>query len=168
MLLNSNLFCLERKPIVFSLPEGKNEFFVKGEVAFLPSSLKSKDSLHIVDSNKNEINKYILKETLWFDNSVMLLEIGFYGKKNMERSLFIEWGKEIKSSNKQLTQKDIKSVEFKIFDFTADIVIPKSVNVGTMIVQVDKRADIYYYWYLIPIFIILGLLFYRKFKMRKL
>ena len=168
LLINSNLFCLERKPIVFSLPEGKEEFFVKGEVAFPPSSLKSKNNFRIIGADKKETEKYIIKENLWFDNSIMLLEVGFLGKKAQERSLFIEWGKEVKSTSTIEAKKDIKSVEFKIFDSSSDITIQKSVNVGTMMVQVDTRADIYYYWYLVPILIILGLLFYRKYKTRNI
>ena len=153
---------------MFSLPDGINEFFVKGEVAFPPSSLKSRDNFRIVGADKKEAEKYIIKENLWFDNSIMLLEVGFSGKKDQERSLFIEWGKEVKSTSKINAKKDIKSVEFKIFDSSSDITIQKSVNVGTMMVQVDMRADIYYYWYLVPILIILGLLLYRKYKTRNI
>ena len=59
LLINSNLFCLERKPIVFSLPEGKEEFFVKGEVAFSPSSLKTRDNFRITSADNKEVGKYI-------------------------------------------------------------------------------------------------------------
>jgi hypothetical protein len=41
------------------------------------------------------------------------------------------------------------------------------VNIGTLIVRVEKRAGIYYYWYLIPLALILGVLIRRKYLLRR-
>ena len=159
----------ERKPILFVLPEGASAGWVRGNLSFPPSVLKSTASLRLYDFKAGrEIPAIVLGSRPWFDGSVMALEIGFKGTKDQERRIWAEWGTGIRGSARAgRLPWGAKPVEFRIYEEGDDVRMQGDVNVGTLVVRVERHAGAYYWWYLIPLVAILGFVLWRKWKLRR-
>jgi hypothetical protein len=157
---------VDRRPIVYSVPAPLTDVIVEGSLSFPPGSLKSPDNLRLADSGA-EIPSAVVEKSLWFDGSVMLLKLRFRGSRLAERRIWAEWGGGIRAKHGSIAPGGGKAAEFKVFDSASDIRVQGNVNIGTLIVRVEKRAGIYYYWYLIPLALILGVLIRRKYLLRR-
>jgi len=157
---------VEQRPIIFSVPPGRSEALVRGSLSFPPGSLKSPVNLRLVESGR-EVPSAVTGKTLWFDRSVMLLKVEFKGTKDTERRVWAEWGDGISGRHPAALKVAGKPVDFKVFDAASDIQVQGNVNIGTLVVRVEKRAGIYYYWYLIPLALIIGFLSWRKYLLRR-
>jgi len=168
LLFLSPAWALERKPIVFSLPAGARSAWVEGSVSFAPGGLKDPGKFRVVDKEKREVPALVTASSRWFDGSVMLLGVGFKAGKPQERTLWLEWGDEVKKPPRLLKgEGDGKKAMFRIFETGGDLKVRGSMDVGTLVVRVEQHADLYYYWYLIPVLGILGWLTWRKYKIRR-
>ena len=168
LLLLSPAWALERKPIVFSLPAGAKTAWVEGSVSFAPGGLKDQGRFRIVDKDGKEVPALVKAGNNWYDGSVMLLNVGFAAGKAQERTLWLEWGDGVKKPARLLKgEGNGKKAMFTIFNADGNLRVRGSMDVGTLMVRVEQHADLYYYWYLIPVLGILGWLTWRKFRLRR-
>jgi len=159
----------DRKPILFVLPEGASAGWVRGDLSFPPSALKSTASLRLYDFKADRgIDGVVLGSRTWFDGSVMALEIAFKATRVQERRIWAEWGTGVKGSVRPgRLPWGAKPVEFRIYEEGDDVRMQGEVNVGTLVVRVERHAGAYYWWYLVPLAGILGFVFWRKWKLRR-
>lgn len=158
---------MERKPIVYLLPAGAQEGWVQGSLSFPPASLPAPSNLRLVDRNGAEIAARVSVSKTWFDGSVMLVEIGFMGTKERERSVWIEWDGGIAAGRRLSLAPAAAGALFQVVDEAGDLKVKGEVDVGTLVVRVEKHAALYYYWYLVPLTLILGALLWRKYRLRR-
>jgi len=157
---------VERRAIVFEVPSGAESVWVEGSLSFPPGAVKLGANLRLAGAGV-EVPSEIVETTSWFDASLMLVHLRFRGFKEAERRVWAEWGDEVESSHGRIPGASGPVVEFKVFDAASDIRVEGDVNVGTMVVRVEQHAGIYYYWYLLPIALILGFLIWRKVVLRR-
>lgn len=158
----------ERKPIVFVLPAGATSGWVHGTVSFPPSVLKSVNSIRLWDfKSGREVPGVVVSSRAWFDGSVMSAGIAFRASKDQERRIWAEWGQGVKGTLKPgRAPWTAKPVEFRFFEEGDDVKLQGEVNVGTLVVRVERNAGIYYWWYLVPIAGIVGFVLWRKLRLR--
>lgn len=159
----------ERKPLIFVLPDGAAEGWVRGNLSFPPSVLHSYGSLRLYDFKAGrEVPVVVLGSRAWFDGSVMVLDLGFKAARLQERRIWAEWGSGIRGTGRPgRLPRGARPVEFRVFEEGDDVRMQGEVNVGTLVVRVERHAGVYYWWYLAPILGIVGFVLWRKWVLRR-
>ena len=159
---------VERKPIIFVLSEGESSGWVRGNLSFPPSVVRLTASIRLRDFKSGvDVPGVLTASRMWFDGSVMAVEFAFRATKAQERRIWAEWGTGIRGSLKPgRIPRGAKVMEFRIFEEGDQVRMQGEVNVGTLVVRVERHAGAYYWWYLIPIAGIVGFVLWRKLKLR--
>ncbi|MBM4087346.1 MAG: hypothetical protein FJ272_21350 [Planctomycetes bacterium] len=134
-----------------------------GSVDFPMGDLKSVETLRIVAGQDYvEVPVAILATSAWPDGSILSADIAF-PVADASLSYGVEWGVVRRQKHFDYKpSKDTKPVSFTAVELESSL----DVTVGQLMVRVDKRAALYNHWYWIPIAAILGLLVYRKARLR--
>ena len=84
-------------------------------------------------------------------------------KKIRTNHFVIEWGMERRAKDGKV-DRSLPWITFELGDVATADNIP--LPVGRLVVKVRRHPEFNYYWYLIPIGVIIGVLLWRKFKAR--
>ncbi len=163
LLLTSTSYPLDRKLIRVQTLQGQDEYLATGLVPFPPEVIFSTDNLRIVNALSNrEVPSFIIEENRWPDGSLMLVKMGFVVRSEGWRTqqYWLEWGEEI-SRRESFPEDKLATTSFRVVeglpDQTEDII-----NVGAMMIRVEKHPVLIYYWYLVPIILLLSTVIWRK------
>lgn len=159
-------FCLssERLTINFLYPSLSGDFYVNGKVSFPPSSVLTEDNITVTDFNTGEeIPTKITVLERWPDNSILEIEILFPANTNKQRRYILNYGDDIKRK-KKITQTSVLPIINASIGKTPQPTESINIDVGELLVKVDKSSDIRYYWYILPILFLISLTIYRTIK----
>ena len=153
----------ERRFLDIERPPKPGRCLVSGTVFFNPGKLASADSIRILETpDLMNIGLEVLFSEEWpGGNGIMSADIAFVITDDALRtkSFILEWGMEKRVKNAEV-DRTLPEVHFNLGrEVSADNV---QLPVGTLTVKVRKHPELFYYWYLLPIGIILGLLIWRK------
>ncbi len=165
LLLANTAYSVNRKLIKVETIPGTVKYKAVGLVPFPPEVISSTANLRIINALSNrEVPSFIIEESRWPDNSLMLVKIGFVVESEgwQTQQYWLEWGKEISRSSaraRELPETTFHLVE-GLPDEAEDII-----NVGTMIIKVEQQAAVRYYWHLVPITVLLSIVIWRKVRL---
>lgn len=153
----------ERRFLDIERPQKPGSCLVSGTVFFNPGKLSSADSIRILETpDLLEIGLKVLFFEKWpGGNFIMSADIAFVttDKALRTKSFILEWGMGKREKSAEV-DRSLPEVHFNLGrEAAADNV---QLPVGTLTVKVRKHPELFYYWYLLPIGIILGLLIWRK------
>lgn len=148
-------------------PEGAGNYLISGTVFFNPGELNSTDSIRVLavpDQITMDI-ELLFSEDWPGGDGVMCADIAFVATDEAIHTnrYVLEWGNEKRAKNIKV-DRSLPVLAFNLGDEVTDDNIP--LPVGTVVVKVRKHPEFYYYWYLIPIGAIIGLLLWRKLTAR--
>ena len=110
-------------------------------------------------------SELLFSETWPGGDDVMYADVAFAATDEEIRTYryVLEWGME-KRSKSMVVDRSLPELAFELGDIVTgdNIQLP----VGTLVVKVRRLPKFYYYWYLIPIGTIIGLLLWRKRRAR--
>ncbi len=162
LLFGAYLFGAQDFPVDFTYPSFSGDFYVSGSISFPPGAVKSEKNIIVktYDLTK-EVPTKINIVRKWANESVLSAEIVFVANSSRREKYMLSYGDEVERR--------------KIFQETAVLPIisfsiggaPKTsekvdIDVGRINVRVDKSPGIRYYWYIVPIVILVLLSCYRS------
>lgn len=168
LLFSGMLSASQDIPIFFNYPSFKGDFYVSGRVPFSPGAVKSKENI-IVRSHKPEEEVPTKIEILrkWADGSVLSAEIIFVANVSGKWNYTLSCGDEIQRRKIFTETAVLPTISFSVGG-APKIFERVDIDVGAINVRIDKSHDIYYYWHIIPILILIALLYYRSKRTKKI
>ncbi|MCX7916831.1 MAG: hypothetical protein N2589_01695 [bacterium] len=166
ILLSLQGICIsgEKLPIDFTYPTIPGDFYVNTKVSFQPGKVLSEDNITVNDAETGvEIPTKITVLEKWPDNSILEVEILFPANTNKKRKYVLNYGEDIKR-RKKFTQTAILPIINSSIGKTPQSTEAINMDVGELLVKVDKSPDIRYYWYILPSVIFIFLTIYRTTK----
>jgi hypothetical protein len=158
----SFLFCSEKIDISFEYPDINGDFYVSGTAFFPPSSVFSSDHILVMDmATKKEVPSKITVSEKWPDGSILSAEIIFPANTSKKTHYAIFYGNEIKRSKIFSEPAVLPTVDF-FTGGTGRTAENIDVNVGQINVRVDKSISIRYWWYVLPLLVLIFLTVYRS------
>jgi len=149
------LFCSEKIDISFEYPDIKGDFYVAGTVFFPPSSILSSDNIAVMDTaTKKEVPSRITVSEKWPDSSILSAEIIFPANTGKKTAYAIFYGKEIKRGKIFSEPAVLPTVAF-FTGSTGRTAENIDVSVGQINVRVDKSISIRYWWYVLPLMVLI-------------
>lgn len=162
------------------LPEGEqglaaeDTWLIQGALSFVPGVVTSPDQFRIVEEpGSREVPVAVVGEVPYPDGSLMFVEICFPLTLEQARSkqYWLTADPEGRSLHYDYDPEGgLPTLEFSLREVgeqSGEPVGPSlDMTVGELMVRVDQHPELYYYWYLIPIAGILGLLIWRKVHLR--
>ena len=166
LLLAGNAFASQDILISFDYPSYKGDFYVSGKVFFPPGVVSSHEHI-IVKSGKLEIPAMITVQQRWPDNSILSVEILFAANSSRREDFLVSYGEEVRRKKLLTATAVLPTIQF----FTGGV--PKiseniDIDVGKINVRVDRSSNIYYYWHLIPIVILIFISYIRARRIAKI
>ena len=114
-----------------------------------------------------EVPFAVLGEARWPDGSLMAVELCFpLAAEDVADTRYWLEPADSTSPKWYTGPRDLPRLRFRLNESAQEAPVDVGVDVGEMMVRVDQRPELYYYWYLIPIGAILGLLIWRKVRLR--
>ena len=160
-LVRSFLF-LSLLKIGFQYPDFTGDFYLTGNVAFPPGTVKSEENFlvrSLVPSEEIPCKAGVLQH--WPDGSILSAELTFSANSSQKREYVIFYGADVRRRKKLAQLAVLPAAAFSVGG------VPKSterldVNVGQINVRVDRSPGVRYYWYILPIVAILILMVVRS------
>ncbi|HOK56119.1 MAG TPA: hypothetical protein PKV21_04555 [bacterium] len=157
----------EKLSIDFTYPSLKGDFYVNGKVSFSPSSVISEDNITVNDFNSGEeIPTKITVLERWPDNSILEAEILFPANTNKQRKYVLTYGIDVKRKNK-FSQTSVLPIINASIGKTPVSTESINIDVGELLVKVDRSPEVRYYWYIIPLLTLLFFTIFRTIKNSK-
>ncbi len=154
----------ERRLLTIEDPPSPGTYRVVGTFYFNPGMLDSPDQVRVFSlSETSAVDLFLLDSETWPGDGVMCVTVGFVATRDdlLDRPYSVEWG----GARQTLANKTHAGLPTLRMEMETTPAGDRSgLPVGTMVVKVRKHPEIYYYWYLIPIAIVVLVLVYRKFK----
>ncbi|MCX8083209.1 MAG: hypothetical protein N3D17_07485 [bacterium] len=148
----------------FSYPAVKGDFYISGKMSFPPGTVNSEDNICVIDINtKEEISSKITITDNWPDGSVLEAEILFPANTGKQRRYVISYGSDVKR-RKKFSQTAVLPIISASIGKTPQTSETIDIPVGELLVKVDKSPDVRYYWYVVPMGLIIFLTLYRAVK----
>ena len=169
LCLSGAVQAAERRFLDIEPPQKPGSYLVSGTVFFNPGELASADSIRILKTpDLTDTGFEVLFSEEWpGGNGVMSVDIAFVASDEELRTnrFILEWGLE-KRAKSETVDPGIELPEMHFNPGREVTVDNVQLPVGTLTVKVRRHPEYYYYWYLLPIGAILGLLFWRKLHAR--
>lgn len=150
----------EHLSVEFDYPAFKGDFYVSGVVSFPPSTVISEDNIAVYDQTNKEIPSKITVKERWPDSSLLEVEILFPANVERQKSYTVSYGSDVKRKRK-FTQTAVLPTIGATIGKTPQTKETIDMPVGELIVKVDRSSDIRYYWYVIPLGLLIFLSLYR-------
>jgi len=137
-------------------------------------ALSSADKLRAaILPGDEEVPLAVLETSRWPDGSLMIARVAFpaAASAGAGRTLWIAWDGPararnfIPDSNAPRAAFSVGPEQESSETRASQSSIVMAAPVGQMMARLDRHPELYYYWHLIPIAAILGLLIYRKVRM---
>jgi len=152
----------EQIGVNFEYPDVEGDFYLAGTVFFPPSSILSINNICVLDTNtKKEIASKIVVVEKWPDDSIMSVEIIFPANSQKKTEYAISYGSDVKRRKTFSEPAVLPTVSFFPAG-TGRSAENVDVSVGQINVRVDKSASVRYWWYIVPMVILLFLTVYRS------
>ncbi|MFN4228110.1 MAG: hypothetical protein ACK4F0_08250 [Candidatus Ratteibacteria bacterium] len=154
----------ENLQVDFTYPDLKGDFYVSGKVSFPYGNIYSDNNISIYDvKTYEEIPSKINIIEKWPDGSILEVEILFPANAEKQRRYIISYGMDIKRK-KKFTQTAVLPIISASIGKTPQTTENINIPVGELLVKVDRSPDIRYYWYIIPMCVLVFLTLYRTKK----
>lgn len=154
-------------PITFEYPAFAGDFYVSGTVALPPGALREADNLAVYSSQPDkEVQSKIDITSRWPDGSVLKARVLFPANIQRQTAYQVRYGDEIRHRNSFAEAAVLPTVSFAVGG-AAQIRENMDVSVGQINVRVDRSPQIYYYWHLIPIALIIIWAWFRARRARR-
>jgi len=148
-------------------PSFQGDFYVFGRLSFPPSAVLSENNMLILDRNTGEETPTKISVIRkWADGSVLSANITFPTNAGRKGDFSVIYGENVRRKKIFTDPAVLPTVAF------ASAGAPKSsenmdMSVGQINVRVDKSSNIYYYWHILPITLLLIIAFYRTLRAKK-
>ncbi len=156
-----------RTLIEVEAPATGGKYLATGTVELAPGVVTDLKQFRIVspsDEPGGQVVPFaVLSEVRWPDGSLMAVQLAFpvTAKDVAERRYWLESAGS--GPPEQYTgPRDLPVLRFRLSESSEPVRVHLDMDVGQLMVRVDQHPELYYYWYLIPIACILGLLIWRK------
>ena len=168
LVSTGELFAVEDLAVDFTYPSFTGDFYVSGNVSFAPGLVESEENTVIkTDEPDEEVPTKIVILRRWPDSSIMSVEVIFVANASQKRNYVLSYGEDIRRKKVFTKTAVLPTISFSVGG-APKISEKGSIDVGLINVRVDKSSDIYYYWHVIPIVILLALTYYRYRKTEKI
>jgi len=161
------VYAAQEAPVSLDYPSFEGDFYASGKVFFPPSSVKSERNIIVgLTDTSSEIPSKITILSKWPNGSIQSANIIFAANSASKKKYVVIFGEDV-LRKKSFTQPAVlPTVSFS----TAGA--PKTVeeidlNVGQINVRVDKSPDLFYYWHIVPVMILIGIAYYRSQRLNK-
>ena len=154
-------------PVRLDYPSFPGDFYASGNVSFPPGGLPSEYNVIVKTAESaREIPSGVKILKLWPDGSIQSAEITFPANSKIKEEYVLAYGNEIKRKKSFTEAAVLPAVSFFIGG------APKrtekvDMDVGQINVRVDKSPNLYYYWHLLPIILLIYFTCYRSRKTKK-
>lgn len=153
--------------IVFEYPSFIGDFYVSGTVALPPGALRDVDNLAIYSASPDkEVQSKIIIASRWPDGSILKARLLFPANIQRPNTYQVRYGDDIRHRNSFEEAAVLPTVSFAVGG-AAQIRENMDVSVGQINVRVDRSPQVYYYWHLIPITLIIILIWFRARRARR-
>jgi len=167
LILFASLFCLhaeQRARIDFEYPSMKGDFYVTGKISFAPEVVSSESHIAVRDADRGEeIPTRIDRVEEWPDGSLLEVIILFPANASRQKKYVLSYGNDI-VRKRIFTQTAVLPVVNSTIGGTPKTTESLDMNVGEMLVKVDRSPGIRYYWHVLPIGILILLTAYRALR----
>ncbi|MCM8760482.1 MAG: hypothetical protein NC832_02040 [Candidatus Omnitrophica bacterium] len=154
----------EQVDVDFAYPSIKGDFYVSGKISFPPGIIYSDDNISVRDNKTGEeIPSKITVIERWPNGSILEAEILFPANVARKRDYIVSYGNDIKRG-KKFTKTAVLPIISASIGKTPQTTEAIDMAVGELLVKVDKSPDVRYYWYIIPMGILIFLTLYRTLK----
>ncbi len=154
----------EKLQVDFSYPSLKGDFYVNGKVSFPPGTVNAEENIIVQDKQTGEeIPTKITVAERWPDGFVLEAEILFPANAGRQRNYIVVYGSDVKR-RKKFTQTAVLPIISASIGKTPQTTESIDIPVGELLVKVDKSPDIRYYWYALPLVILIFLTVYRALR----
>jgi len=158
----SFLFSSEKIDISFEYPGLKGDFYVSGTIFLPPASIFSSDNISVMDTvTKKEVPSKITVSEKWPDGSILSAEIIFPANASKKTQYTIFYGNEVKRNKIFSEPAVLPTISFSTGSTgrTAENI---DVSVGQINVRVDKSISVRYWWYVLPLMLLIFFTVYRS------
>ena len=148
-------------------PSFPGDFYASGNVSFPPGGLPSEYNVIVkAAESAREIPSGVKILKLWPDGSIQSAEITFPANSKTKEEYILAYGDEVKRKKSFTEAAVLPTVSFSVSG------APKrtekvNMEVGQINVRVDKSPNLYYYWHLLPIILLIYFTCYRSRKTKK-
>ncbi len=154
----------DQRALVIDNPPTSGLYRVTGALEFNPGAIESPGQVAIFAvPETNSVPFTVLSTDRWPEQGIVRLTIAFIASdEDIRAKRFIaDWGPvtSVVPADVDMSLPELR-MEMAPYTGTEDAVLP----VGTLVVKVRERPELWYYWYLAPIAGIIALLMYRKRK----
>lgn len=157
----------DKLSIDFIYPSISGDFYVNGKISFQPGKVLNEDNIIVKNSKTNEeIPSKITVLEKWYDGSILEVEILFPANTIKQAKYEIVYGEDIKR-RKKITQTSVLPIINASIGKTPQSTENLNMDIGELLVKVDKSSDLRYYWHFFPIFILIFFTIYRTVKNSK-
>ena len=151
-------------PVRLDYPSFPGDFYASGNVSFPPGGLPSEHNVIIKTAESSrEIPSGVKISKRWPDGSVQSAEITFPANSKTKEEYVLAYGADVARKKSFTETAVLPAVSFSVGG------APKRTEkldmaVGQINVRVDKSPDLYYYWHLLPIILLIYFTCYRSRK----
>jgi len=150
--------------IEFEYPQFKGDFYVSGRVSFPPGAVLSDKNFSVHDSlTQEEIPVMVEISEKWPDGSILDASVHFAANSSRRKDYVLSYGEGVNRS-RSFTQVSTMPIVTASIGNSPSTEESLDMEVGQLIVKVDRSVDFRYYWYLLPMF---GLLFLAVCRARR-
>ncbi len=153
--------------VAFEHPSFTGDFYVSGTVALPPGAVRDADQLAVYSTAPDrEVQSKIAITSRWPDGSILKARVLFPANIQRRTTYQIRYGDDIRRRNSFEEAAILPTVSFAVGG-AAQIRENMDVSVGQINVRVDRSPQVYYYWHVIPITLLLLLLWFRARRARR-
>lgn len=156
----------EEIPLSFTYPSFTGDFYASGNIFFPPGVVESEENIMVKVPKLGEAPAKITVLRRWPDGSVLNAEVIFVANTSRKQNYVVCYGQDIQRKKIIAETAVLPTVSFSVAG-APRISEKVNIDVGQINVRVDKSHDIYYYWHIIPIVILITLSYYRYRRIRK-
>lgn len=159
-----SVFAQQQLRIDLEYPSFTGDFYVTGRISFPPVTVASESNIAVKDSNTGEeIPTKITVLERWPDGSVLDAEILFPANVSRKRDHLLFFGNNVQRK-RIFTQTAVLPVISAAIGGAPRTEETMDIDVGEMIIKVDRSPEVRYYWHLLPIALLIFFSIYRARK----
>lgn len=158
------IFAEQRAGIDFEYPSFTGDFYVAGKMSFPPGAVLSESNITVKNAETGEeIPSRIERTEEWPDGSLLEVTILFSANTSRKKNYVVSYGTGV-GRRRIFKQAAVLPIVTSSIGGTPKTSESMDMDVGEMIIKVDKSPEIRYYWHLFPILMLILFSIYRARK----
>lgn len=161
------IFAEQKANIDFEYPSFTGDFYVAGKMSFPPGAVLSESNITVNNAEiSGEIPSKIERTEEWPDGSLLEVTILFSANTSRKRNYIVSYGTGV-TRRRIFKQAAVLPIVTAVIGGAPKTSESMDMDVGEMIIKVDRSPEIRYYWHLFPIVILILFSVYRARKNSK-